>query len=833
VQSQENTYDYIAIACAVLLTLIVVGILWSSYARFANAQHAQLDNLIRATTAFGEGDLTMRVRMGEDSEFNEVGQTFNRMAGTLQSQRTALYDRDIFGQVLQLNTVLTESLDLSTLVHAFFRKITNVLDGQIAALFLYDAGREKLVLYASHGLELQDKKTEFALGEGLIGHVGEGNEPLLVSSQEQATSEFPVKTIMGVVMPSSLYHLPLRQGNELLGVMVIGSVFPMSEKTQNILQVTGSMIASSIRNARTYEHVQAQAQELTAYAHQQEESNQALRSQRDELTVLNAALEEANRVRSQFLSTMSHELRTPLASIIGFSQILQRSANKYPLNERQISNVDRILKNAQHLLSLINDVLDLSKIEAGHMDVNTTEVSVGELITNVVDEVQSIAVERKLELKIDVADDIPTIETDPRKVHQILLNLISNALKFTEKGSVSVVATRQKRATSEKEEGEQVAISVQDTGIGIEADKQAHIFEAFYQVDSSNSRTYGGTGLGLSIVYELTTLLGGRIEFQSQEGQGSTFTVLLPLRLREQRQAQNLRLRTLQSVEDEKNIVPMGLGGITSPQPAVVLKDAETSDHAPKTLLSKQTPVPESENLVVAIDDNPDVLQLIAASLEQSPYQVVGVQDPTQAVAVVKELHPKAITLDVMMPQINGWQILHRLKSNPATSTIPVVLLTVLEDRSAGHVLGADEYLVKPVGRDTLLSTLRQVMSQSTKNKQADTEPDSTTRQDKAVSAESSVSASDESEKSVLLAPDEPEMYAMVEHLVQENGYTVYRTHDEQELMHLVGQEHPDFLMILMNKNGERTEEGKQDPVAPATPSEQRVQGNTNEQAGQ
>ena len=166
VQNQENMYNYAAIAFAVVLTLIAIGILWSAYLRFAYAQRVQLDNLIRATTAFGEGDLTARVQMGEDAQFNEVGQTFNRMAGTLQSQRTALYDRDIFGQVLQLNTVLTESLELNTLVQTFFRKITDVLDGQISALFLYDDERKKLVLYASHGLELQDKKTEFAGGGG-------------------------------------------------------------------------------------------------------------------------------------------------------------------------------------------------------------------------------------------------------------------------------------------------------------------------------------------------------------------------------------------------------------------------------------------------------------------------------------------------------------------------------------------------------------------------------------------------------------------------------------------------------------------------------------------
>jgi CheY-like chemotaxis protein len=285
---------------------------------------------------------------------------------------------------------------------------------------------------------------------------------------------------------------------------------------------------------------------------------------------------------------------------------------------------------------------------------------------------------------------VPTIETDPRKVHQILLNLVSNALKFTEKGSVTISATLQTRGGNHNK-AEQVAIEVRDTGIGISREKQEHIFDAFYQVDSSNSRNYGGTGLGLSIVRELTTLLGGRVEIQSEPGQGSTFTIVLPIHLHDQRYMQDMRLNTLHQS-----------GNLFGRQVAMEPVHVDTS----------RLELPQGEDgeyLVVAVDDNPDVLQLITASLEQTPYRVVGVQDSTQAVAVIQELKPKAITLDIMMPKVNGWQILHQLKSNPMTASIPVVLLTVLEDRSAGYVLGADEYLVKPVARDALLSVLQQL----------------------------------------------------------------------------------------------------------------------------
>lgn len=685
--------DYRVLGALCIAMIAVIIFIWRTFTHYEYLQRQSLDNLKEATEAFGNGDLSARVKESPDVAFNEVGQTFNSMAMTLQKQSQAIKDRDILEQVLQLNTILTASLDLATLIQTFFQRVLSLLDIQVIALYLYDAQSKSLSLFSSRGLELEGIQTSFALGEGLPGRVAQDREPLLVSERmpyEEQTGLSSIKTIAGAVLPSSMYHLPLTQGHDLLGVLAVGSLYPMSSQARNILQVIASNLAAAIRNAQTYEHIQKQANELADYAHQQELSNRALRQQKDELTVLNSALEEANRVRSQFLSTMSHELRTPLASIIGFGQMILRSEKRSPLTEKQHSNINRILKNAEHLLGLINDVLDLAKIEAGRMDVNAVEVNLKELIASIVDEMRSIAIERRLALHVAVAEDVPTIETDPRKVHQILLNLVSNALKFTEKGSVTISATLQTRGGNHNK-AEQVAIEVRDTGIGISREKQEHIFDAFYQVDSSNSRNYGGTGLGLSIVRELTTLLGGRVEIQSEPGQGSTFTIVLPIHLHDQRYMQDMRLNTLHQS-----------GNLFGRQVAMKPVHVDTS----------RLELPQGgdgEYLVVAIDDNPDVLQLITASLEQTPYRVVGVQDSTQAVAVIQELKPKAITLDIMMPKVNGWQILHQLKSNPMTASIPVVLLTVLEDRSAGYVLGADEYLVKPVARDALLSVLQQL----------------------------------------------------------------------------------------------------------------------------
>ncbi|HEV2661618.1 MAG TPA: ATP-binding protein, partial [Ktedonobacteraceae bacterium] len=676
-----------------------------------------------------------------------------------------------------LNATLTGSLDLSEIMQNFLSSMLLALDVQMGVLYLYAPDKKQLNLFASRGLRAEDLQASFALGEGLIGQAALDRQPLMISQGEQSHGKgFHVKTMLGQTLPSSLYHLPLLRGHDLLGVLVVGSLYPMREQTRNVLNVVASNLAAVTSNAQAYMHIQEQAHELAERSREQERTNQALVHQRDELTVLNQALEEANRARSQFLSTMSHELRTPLTSVICFSQMLLRTSPKSSLNERQRANVERILKNAEHLLMLINDVLDLAKIEAGRMDVNTSEVNLKQLLTTLIDETRSIALERKLNLSVSVEDDLTVIETDPTKLRQIVLNLVSNALKFTEKGQVTVTATRRRPAlpySKGKGESEQVEIAVKDTGIGIAPEQQERIFEAFYQADNSNSRSYGGTGLGLSIVRELTTLLGGKVEIASQPGVGTTFTVLLPIRARDRQSLRDMRLNTIHG--------QMAASRRPVPTP-ISEEEGESAEN--------------DSYLVVAIDDNPDVLQLIKASLEQSPYRVVGVQDSTQAVSIIQKLRPHAITLDIMMPRVNGWQILHQLKSNPATASIPVILLTVLEDRSAGYVLGADEYLVKPVARDALLATLHHLTASFPDNGQV-----------AAISKQSSATDLAESPtfdelkdrlKHILLVNSAPHVHNIIDHLVTDRGYILQTANEGQDLMTMIEQVSPDLLMILV-----------------------------------
>ena len=780
-QTQTTILDLTSLGIVALLSLFALVLLWRAMVKLMGETQEQLDVLQDVTEQLGTGDFTSRAGDLSYRELDRLGQTLNTMASALQEQRNALLERDILEQVLQLNSVLTRSIELDSLSQDFLRSTLSLLQLHLGSLYFYNAKEQVLHLVVSQGLDSQQMQKSFRLGEGLVGQVADTREPLYLNAQQSTPTSneeiFSVKTSLGSVLPASLYHLPLVSGKTLLGVLVVGSIYPMNENARNVLDVVASNLTSVLGNTQAYQRIQEQAEELERRNREQANINAVLRHQRDDLTVLNAALEEANKARSQFLSTMSHELRTPLTSIIGFSQILLRPSEAAKLSSRQRGNIERILKNGQHLLSLINDVLDLAKIEAGRMDVHYEQVQLRELLSTVVEETQSIAIERRLALRWNVENDVEAIETDPVRLRQILLNLISNALKFTEKGEVTVtarhvapssVAEAMRDETGRILSVEQVAISVQDTGIGISQEVQEHIFEAFYQVDGSNTRKYGGTGLGLSIVHQLATLLGGKIELQSEEGRGSTFTLFLPVK------------RLSQAIE--RRDVRLNSGALLRENRAVQMQ---------KMLQDARVDVLEGEEdeqgqrIVLAIDDNPDVLQLINSVLESSSYTVIGIDDPTKAVEMAQTLQPSVVTLDVMMPEMNGWQVLHQIRSNPATSNIPVIILTVLEDRSAAHVLGADDYLVKPVERESLLNTLNQVAVQSLQKASIETVPATTAAQSKTDVA-----------SELIAFKDQPPVRETLERVLAQTGLSVKVVSEEREIVETMKQGRPDVILL-------------------------------------
>jgi len=379
--------------------------------------------------------------------------------------------------------------------------------------------------------------------------------------------------------------------------------------------------------------------------------------------------EEATRTKSIFLANMSHELRTPLNAIIGFTRLVMRRS-KDVLPAKQYENLEKILVSGEHLLSLINAVLDLAKVEAGRIDLRPVEFALEPLVDLCLRIVEPMLKSDRVELVKEVEPDLPTLVQDQEKVRQVLTNLLGNAAKFTEAGSIRVHARHRDGA---------VIVEVSDTGIGIPEQARELIFEEFRQVDGGSTRQHGGTGLGLAISRRLARLMGGDITVESAVGTGSTFVLRLPLRH----------------------------GARTSTTPPV----APVADHgARETALSDQASVPGSTSLdgpaVLVIDDDPNVIELLRENLAEAGYRVVGARDGDEGISKAREIRPDSIVLDIVMPRKDGWQVLHELKVDPATRDIPIVLHSVVDQKNLGYRLGAADYLVKPFERDSLLAAL-------------------------------------------------------------------------------------------------------------------------------
>jgi CheY-like chemotaxis protein/two-component sensor histidine kinase len=347
---------------------------------------------------------------------------------------------------------------------------------------------------------------------------------------------------------------------------------------------------------------------------------------------------------------MSHELRTPLNSIIGFSRVILKGIDG-PITDMQQQDLTAIYNSGQHLLGLINDILDLARIEAGKMELNFEEVHLAEMIHSVFSTAKGLVKEKPIQLIEKVPPEMPTVRGDTMRVRQILLNLISNAAKFTDEGFITVETSVQKAPNGKFE----ALIKVIDTGPGISPEGQEKLFKAFSQVDGSATRKTGGSGLGLSICANLVQLHGGRIGVESEEGKGSTFWFTMPL----------------------------------FRQPA--------------------GEIPAGKKIVLAIDDDPQVISLYERYLTPQGYHVVALTEPARAKEQVKEINPFAVTLDIMMPNVDGWSVLTDLKSDPATRDVPIIICSIVEQTDKGFTLGAADYLVKPILEEDLVHALERL----------------------------------------------------------------------------------------------------------------------------
>ncbi len=560
-----------------------------------------------------------------------------RLLTELQS-RTADLTRSVqelraLGEVSQ---TLGSTLDLETVLRTIVARASQLAGTDSCTVYEYDERAETLHFRATHNLAEEvaaiARRAPIRRGEGVAGRMAVTREPVQVPDIAEAGAYTgPLRDVLLRAGARALLGIPLLREGQLIGALTVTKRTPgaFAPGVIDLLKTFAAQSAVAIQNARLFREIEDKSRQL----------------------------EVADRHKSEFLANMSHELRTPLNAIIGYSEMLQEDAADLGAG-RFVDDLRKINTAGKHLLELINAVLDLSKIAAGKMELYLESFGVADLVRDIAAVIQPLAARNGNRLEVCCPEDVGTMRADLTKVRQALFNLLSNACKFTERGTVALAVTREAG-----DGGDWMVFAVTDTGIGMTAEQLGKLFEAFTQADAATTRRYGGTGLGLALSRKLCRMMGGDISVESEAGRGSTFTVRLPATVAE-------------PVEDA---VPSA-GSADRAQPAA--------------------------GTVLVIDDEAAVRDLMQRFLTREGFRVVTAAGGEEGLRLARELRPDAITLDVMMPGMDGWAVLAALKGDADVADIPVVMLTIVDDRNLGYALGASEYLTKPIDRERLVAVL-------------------------------------------------------------------------------------------------------------------------------
>jgi HAMP domain-containing protein/signal transduction histidine kinase/CheY-like chemotaxis protein len=719
----------------------------------------QVRSISEVASAVTKGDLTRSIAVQAKGEVEALKDTINQMIANLRETTLRNQQQDwLKSNLAQFTQMLQGQKDLNTVTKRILSELAQVVTAHYGAFYILqqdeDSQQRKLKLFSAYAYK-SDKNIpkEFAIGEGLVGQCAFEKERIILTKVPD--NYIKIHSALGYTKPSNLIVLPVLFENDVKAVIELASIETFNQTHLDFLsQLTESIgiVLNTIETNTRTEELLAQSQSLAGELKiQQEElrrTNDELQDkalllvkQKNEVEAKNKEVEEARRsleekaeqltltskYKSEFLANMSHELRTPLNSLLILAQQLYENAEGN-LNDKQIRYAKTIHSCGDDLINLINDILDLSKIESGFISANFSKVRFSEITSFVETTFKPISEARHLRFHIQTEKKLPdSLETDQQRLNQILKNLLSNAFKFTEKGEVKlkiseVEKTRKFGNPSLDNASKVVAFAISDTGIGIPLEKQSIIFEAFQQAEGSTSRKYGGTGLGLSISRGLAELLGGTIELESVPGQGSTFTLFVP-------------------VENMAAITTNEPGGFTSFQPMQVGSESGDID----TLLNSlrlTSDNPEARNLEIVnemindtgddrshlapgdkvlliVEDDLRFAKILIEKSHEHGLKAVVASNYLEVFDFVNRFSPVAITLDVKLPDTSGWKVLDLLRNDLNYRHIPIHLISGEENQGLALKRGARSFHLKPLDSEGMNHLFADIISFSTKEKKS------------------------------------------------------------------------------------------------------------------
>jgi len=707
---------------------------WKDLTENVNQLAANLTTQVRAiadvATAVTKGDLTREIKVEARGEVAVLKDTTNEMIRNLRETTLKNSEQDwLKTNLAKFSRMLQGQRDLLAVGRLILSELAPVVNAQRGAFYLLDTAAEgpRLKLLAGYGLEPHaGAEPEFRLGVGLVGQCALEKEKILLANVP--ADYIRISSGLGSAPPLNVIVLPVVFEGEVRGVIELASferfTLPHQGLLDQLTETIGIVINTIEANSRT-EDLLTQSQSLAAelqqtnlelqekarlLAHQNaevERKNQEVEQARQALEEKAAQLALTSKYKSEFLANMSHELRTPLNSLLILSDQLSKNPEGN-LSARQTEYAKTIHSSGNDLLNLINDILDLSKIESGTVVVDVSEVRFPELRGVVERTFKHVAEQKGLGFSVQLSAELPrSIETDAKRLQQVLKNLLSNAFKFTRQGTVSLEvhpAPHDIRYESEtlRDHDEVIAFSVSDTGIGIPHEKQQIIFEAFQQADGSTNRKYGGTGLGLAISRELSWLLGGEIHLHSAPGEGSRFTLYLPAEF----------VASGQVKRPTSTVVAVPSSSATAPE-AVAVLESETPRLVDEAGDDRHEIAP-GDRVLLVIENDLSFARMIADASHDHGFKAVVTSFGAAALSLTEEYQPSAITLDISLPDISGWRVLERLKHDHRTRHVPVYVITTDEDRERGLRSGAVGVAIKPMqsrqGLDEALHSLRQVI---------------------------------------------------------------------------------------------------------------------------